>query len=129
MEVLEATRLLLRGAVPCLSVRARRGKTGALTTTWSLPNPGAENEVAAALSAAGAETCEPDLAPPLAGIPRRLGWTALQKLLGRRTPVFIGAMDLHGGYARVSGDAVGADPLLEAVDAAIDPVGTLRRAR
>lgn len=128
-EVLDATRRLLRGAVPELGVRARRGKTGPLTVSWRLPNAAAEAEVAAAMTAAGASACEPDDAPPSDGLPRRLGWTALGRLLARRAPLFVGGMDVHGGYARVPGDAAGSDALQEAVDAAVDPVGTLRRGR
>lgn len=127
--LLEALRLLLRGSVRVEGAWLRKVSRGQATLTVQVKTESIRVAVAQLLTDAGAKACPPDEDLPLSGPrPRWLGWRALAPITagqGKRG-AFIGPFDLHGGWARVPGESDGADPRLEALRSAIDPLQTLR---
>jgi hypothetical protein len=107
-------------------VHIRKGAKGLATATWSFGKDADTSQLTRAMAEIGAESVAADSKAPPKNPPQRLGWSALEPLFkgGGRRGLWVGPMDLHGGWARIPGKRPSADPLLDRVVAFADPQGT-----
>jgi hypothetical protein len=125
--VLECIRTLLRGGIRPQSVTATKGAKGRLTVAWTVQSNDEIDQIAAAFSAADCSVSKMGNKWPPAGRRRRLRWSQLEPLVrgSGRSGLWLGPMDVYGGWACAPGEKEPNDSLLDALVNALDPQHTL----
>ena len=128
LVMLEAARELLRTGIRLSYLHARKRAKGTLLMSAGASNTETLARVEAAFLAAGARTAKPATGPIKGGVAKRLSWSKLDPLVkgNAKVGLWIGPMDMHGGWARIPGQSSATDPLLDVVVGSADELDVLK---
>jgi FAD/FMN-containing dehydrogenase len=126
--LLEATRRLFRDGLRPAGATLRKGAKGRAVLSLSLIRAADEATVSQAMAAIGATPCKYDDAAPPRAVARRLSWSQLDALVTGtgRQGLWVGPIDLHGGWTRVPRGRKRKDARLDQVVQCADPLSTIR---